>query len=119
LSNAAVLLFAHGSRDPQWAKPFEALAESLRPLIDGPVALAYLEFMRPTLAEAIDALAGEANAIRVIPVFLGTGGHVKEDLPRLVQAARARHPSLEIRIDPTIGDQSAVIAAIAGVIAAK
>jgi sirohydrochlorin cobaltochelatase len=117
LSKQAVVLFAHGSRDPQWARPFEELAGSLRKLIDAPVALAYLEFMKPTLAEAIDALAGQASAIRVIPVFLGTGGHVKDDLPRLVQAARTRHPSLDIRIDPTIGDQASVIEAIAAVIA--
>jgi sirohydrochlorin cobaltochelatase len=119
LTKPAVLLFAHGSRDPQWARPFEALAASLRELIDAPVALAYLEFMKPTLAEAIDGLAKQASEIRVIPVFLGTGGHVKEDLPRLVQEARGKHPGMSIGIDPTIGDQSAVIAAIAGVIAEK
>jgi sirohydrochlorin cobaltochelatase len=117
LSKPAVLLFAHGSRDPQWAKPFEELAGSLRQLIDAPVMLAYLDFMKPTLAEAIDGLAKQASAIRVIPVFLGTGGHVKEDLPRLVQQARGKHPGVSIRIDPTIGDQGSVIEAIAAVIA--
>jgi sirohydrochlorin cobaltochelatase len=113
LKKEAVVLFAHGSRDPQWARPFENLASSLRGLLQAPVALAYLESMTPTLAEAIDSLANKVDSVRVVPVFLGAGGHVKEDLPRLVSAARARHPALKISIDAAIGDQASVIAAIA------
>ena len=112
-----LVLFAHGSRDPGWARPFEELAASLRKLVDGPVVLAYLDLMRPSLDEAIDGLAGKVTAIRVIPVFLGPGGHVKEDLPRLVKAARARHRSISMEIDPAIGDQAAVVEAIAKAIA--
>ena len=74
--------------------------------------------MRPSLPEALDALAREhVTAIRVVPVFFGHGGHLKEDLPRLVQAARAKHASLRIEIDAAIGDQPQVIEAIAKVIA--
>lgn len=81
------------------------------------VALAYLESMRPTLAEAIAALARDgATAVRIVPVFLAAGGHVKEDLPRLVREARAAHPSLRIEIDPPIGEQPAVLRAIAAAI---
>ena len=119
MKRGGVILFAHGSRDPGWARPFEALASALRKLVDGPVTLAYLERMKPSLDEAIDALAGQVSAIRVIPVFLGPGGHVKEDLPRLVQSARARHASLSIEIEPAIGDQAGVIDALARVIAGK
>ena len=79
--------------------------------------LAYLELMRPALPEALDALAQEgATAIRVVPVFLGAGGHVKEDLPRLVQETLARHPQLRVTIDMPIGEQDAVLQAIAAAI---
>ena len=82
--------------------------------------LAYLELMRPALPEALDALAQEgAIAIRVVPVFFGAGGHVKEDLPRLVQETLARHPQLRVRIDAPIGEQEGVLAAIAGAIRAN
>jgi sirohydrochlorin cobaltochelatase len=119
LKKHGIVLFAHGSRDPQWARPFEQLAATLRRNLDGPIALAYLELMQPTLGEAIDGLAGELDSIRVVPVFLGAGGHVKEDLPRLVAACRAKHPSIRIAIEEAIGDQPAVIEAIAQVIAGK
>jgi sirohydrochlorin cobaltochelatase len=73
--------------------------------------------MRPTLPEALETLAREgASAVRVVPVFLAAGGHVKQDLPRLVAAARASHPSLRIEIDPPIGEQEAVLRAIAAAI---
>ena len=73
--------------------------------------------MRPALPEALDALAQEGmTAIRVVPVFFGAGGHVKEDLPRLVQEALARHPQLRVAIDAPIGEQEAVLRAIAAAI---
>ena len=82
--------------------------------------LAYLELMRPALPEALDTLAQEgATAIRVVPVFFGAGGHVKEDLPRLVQETLARHPQLQVRIDVPIGEQDSVLQAIAAAIHAN
>jgi sirohydrochlorin cobaltochelatase len=81
------------------------------------VRLAYLELMRPALAETLDELVRQgATSIRVVPAFLGTGGHVTRDLPRLVQQARERHPQLRIAIDPPIGEQARVIEAIADAI---
>ena len=45
-----IVLFAHGSRDPEWAQPFERIAAELRD--EFLVELAYLERMKPTLEEA-------------------------------------------------------------------
>ena len=115
--SAGIVLFAHGSRDPEWARPFEQLAATLARATHQPVLLAYLELMRPPLAEAIAALVKQgATSIRVVPVFLGQGGHVKEDLPRLVERARRSHPKIAITLEPPIGEQSAVIDAIAAAI---
>jgi sirohydrochlorin cobaltochelatase len=115
---AGIVLFAHGSRDPEWAGPFAELAATLSSKVEGPVRLAYLELMQPSFDEAIAALVGEGvSAIRVVPVFLGAGGHVKADLPRLAANARKKHPRISIRVEPPIGEQSAVIEAIAAAIA--
>jgi sirohydrochlorin cobaltochelatase len=85
---------------------------------DARVRLAYLELMSPSLTEAITALAAEgAKSIRIVPVFLGQGGHTKEDLPKLVAKAREQHPALEISLDAAIGEQASVIEAIAAAIA--
>ena len=115
--SAGIVLFAHGSRDPEWARPFEQLAASVARTTQQPVALAYLELMRPPLDEAISALLKKGvTSIRVVPVFLGQGGHVKEDLPRLVSRARESHTQIAITLEPAIGEQPAVIDAIAAAI---
>jgi len=114
----AVVLFAHGSRDPEWARPFQQLAATLSRKTDALVRLAYLEVMEPSLPDAIAALERDGvQFIRIVPMFFGQGGHTKQDLPRLVAAARERHPALQIRIDPPIGEQPSVIEAIATAIA--
>lgn len=115
--SAGIVLFAHGSRDPEWARPFEQLAATLARTTRQPVALAYLELMRPPLDEAVSAMvAAGATSIRIVPVFLGQGAHVKEDLPRLVERARNSHPRVAITLEPPIGEQPAVIDAIAAAI---
>ena len=113
-----IVLFAHGSRDPEWARPFEQLAVVVsRKASSSEVLVAYLEKMRPALGEAIDALAARGcDSVSVVPVFLGQGNHVKEDLPRLVAAAQAAHPRLKVVLHKPIGEQPAVIDAIAGAI---
>jgi sirohydrochlorin cobaltochelatase len=111
-----VILFAHGSRDPEWARPFESVASILSN--NFLVTVAYLELMRPTLAEAVAALAAAgAKSIRVIPMFFGQGGHVKDDLPRLVSELGRAHGDLELVLEKPIGEDPAVIEAIAGAIA--
>jgi sirohydrochlorin cobaltochelatase len=116
----ALVLFGHGSREAHWAGPLQALAETLSRKTGGIVRLAYLELMQPSLADAIGALAKEGTtAIRVVPVFIGAGGHARHDLPRLVEAARARHADVHITLDPPIGEQASVIEAIAAAIAKK
>ena len=117
--NRALVLFAHGARDPGWARPFEALRERMRALApDVPTELAYLEFMQPTLADAVSGLAARGiSAITVVPVFLGQGGHLKRDLPVIVDGIRAAHTAVTIDVTPPIGEQEAVIAAIATCVA--
>src|SRR6185369_1034297 len=112
-----LILFAHGARDPRWAEPFERLkrkVEAARPGL--PVALAYLEIMEPDLAAAADALiAAGCRSLRIVPVFLGQGGHVREDLPVLADAVRARHPAVAIELLPPVGEHDAVLDRIADV----
>ena len=113
-----IVLFAHGAREREWAQPFEAVARAVSQKTNAQVQLAFLELMQPSLAEAIGTLAGKgATSIRIVPVFLGRGGHISGDLPRLVARAREEHPQVEIRLDAPIGEQPAVIEAIAAAIA--
>ena len=100
-----VLLFAHGARDPRWAEPFAAIATRVRDHEpDRAVCLAFLELMPPTLAEAGAALVAEGcTEVDVVPLFLGAGGHVRKDLPALLEALRAAHAGVQWRLQASIG----------------
>jgi sirohydrochlorin cobaltochelatase len=115
-----LVLFAHGARDARWALPFEAVAARVRQACPGsPVRLAFLEFMSPTLADAGAALVAEGcTDIHVLPLFLGTGGHLRRDLPLLTDALRTAHPQARFTLHTAAGETDAVIAALAQVAAA-
>lgn len=115
MNSHGIILFGHGARDPRWAEPFERLAARLRAARgDAPVSLAFLELMTPPLDAAIAAQAAAGcTHITVVPVFFGQGGHIRRDLPQLIDACRAAHPRVEIRCATAVGEDDGVLDAIA------
>jgi len=114
-TRSSIILFAHGARDPEWAAPFRRIAARVREARPNvPVRLAFLELMQPALAEAVAALADEGiTRITLVPLFLAQGGHLKEDLPRLLDEIRLSHRGVTIDVTPAIGDSEALTSAIA------
>ncbi|KAF7599198.1 MAG: cobalamin biosynthesis protein CbiX [Candidatus Dactylopiibacterium carminicum] len=110
----ALILLAHGARDPDWAAPLRRLQEVVGRQTDAEVHLAFLEFMLPTLPVAIDtAVERGASRISVLPVFLAQSGHVKRDLPEILAQAQSRHPQVSLDLYPALGEAPEVIAALA------
>ena len=106
-----IVLLAHGSRDPRWRAPIEAVAARTQALSpEARVRCAYLELAEPDLRTAAAALVDEgASAIRVVPLFLGMGKHAREDIPRQLDALRAEWPALAFTLAPTVGESPQVI----------
>jgi sirohydrochlorin cobaltochelatase len=111
----AIILFAHGARDPQWSRPFEAVAQRIKALRpDAEIRLAYLEFMQPSLSEAGHEVAAMGTrVVTVVPMFLGAGGHVRRDLPALLEDLKRRHPTVAWSLQQAIGEAPSVIEAMA------
>jgi sirohydrochlorin cobaltochelatase len=111
----AILLFAHGARDSEWAKPFEHLRDEVSARTpDVPVLVAFLEFMEPALTDALDTLIRDgAREIDIVPAFMAQGGHLKRDLPLLIEEARSKHPAVRFILRPALGEAPGVIAAMA------
>lgn len=110
-----LILFAHGARAASWAGPFERLRDLVAAShVGGPVRLAYLELMAPDLPTVIgEMVAAGVARIDLFPIFLAVGSHLREDLPALLADARARHPGLEIRVHPALGESEAMLRVIA------
>ncbi|MCF2133029.1 MULTISPECIES: CbiX/SirB N-terminal domain-containing protein [Burkholderiaceae] len=119
-SSSGLILLGHGARDSRWAEPFERVASLVRvrrraQQDEGPVSLAFLEWMAPPLQAAIAAqVADGCNRIVVVPMFMGQGGHVQRDLPALLSQARATHPHVHIDCASSVGEDEAVLHALAG-----
>ncbi|KMQ80593.1 Sirohydrochlorin cobaltochelatase [Candidatus Burkholderia pumila] len=111
-----IILFGHGARDSRWKKPFERLAVKLRASRDSqPVVLAFLELMTPDLPAAVASLVDDegCDAVTVVPVFFGQGGHVRRDLPEIVEKCRAGYPGVLINVATAVGEDDAVLDAVA------
>ena len=107
----AIILFAHGSRDPQWHKPIQAVAERIAQRSPSTlVRCAYLELTEPDLPHVTHALVSEgATSVCVVPMFLGVGRHAREDLPALIAKLKTSHPTIDIRCQPAVGEQPALL----------
>lgn len=112
---AALILFAHGARDAAWAEPLRRVQATIRAADPAArVELAFLEFMAPTLPDCADALvAGGCRRIVVLPMFIAQGGHLKRDVPVLIDQLRARHPGVQFELTVAVGEAEAVVRAMA------
>jgi sirohydrochlorin cobaltochelatase len=106
-----LILLAHGSRDPLWRQPIEAVASQIRTMDPAvQVRCAYLELSDPDLPSSVAELAAlHVTSITVMPLFLGVGRHAREDLPRLLAALQASHANITFDLKPAIGENSQVI----------
>src|SRR6516162_6946893 len=100
MTETAVLICGHGSRDPEAISEFELVAAAMRPrLPDFDFATGYLEFARPTISDALAELtAAGARQILAIPGMLFAASHVKNDLPREMNSFMADNPGIDIRL---------------------
>ena len=115
MTDRAIILFAHGARDPEWAKPFKKIQRAIKARGPGAtVKLAFLEIMEPALADAVAGLVRTGHRkITVAPLFMAQGGHLKQDLPKILGAIRAEHRGVTITLLPAIGEVDAILDSIA------
>ena len=110
----AVVLFAHGARDARWAEPFLRIAAAVRAAApELPVELAFLELMTPDLDSVTRRLvAAGATSIRIVPLFLGQGGHLRKDVPLIIAEIAASLPGVSLELSSTAGDDDGVVSAL-------
>ena len=113
--STALILFAHGARDPEWANPLRRVRAAIRQRLGGvPVELAFLEFMAPNLADcAAELVAAGATRIAVIPMFIAQGGHLKREVPEMLDRLRSTWPEVRFSLGGAIGENEIVVQAMA------
>ncbi len=119
MTETAVLICGHGSRDAQAIAEFERFAAALRRRMPGTdFATGYLEFARPTIRDGLAALAARGvRRILAVPGMLFAASHVKNDLPWEVNSFVAENPQIEVRFGRDLGIDPMLLCAAADRIA--
>ncbi|MEJ2639557.1 MAG: CbiX/SirB N-terminal domain-containing protein [Desulfosarcinaceae bacterium] len=103
----ALLIAAHGSRQPAANAEIASLSESIAAIAGGGfdrVRCAFLQLTDPLIPDVIaELVAGGADEIVVFPFFIAAGSHVKSDIPDLVAEAREAYPEVVFRVAPHLG----------------
>lgn len=109
---AAVLLIGHGSKAPGFEKAMREVSRALTKTDEyARVGLAYLEVTKPSIPEAVNQLI-ESGFLKIIlmPYFLLTGMHVREDIPEIVrELARKHRGKAKILLSPYLGFDDKIV----------
>ena len=119
LSDEAIVLMAHGSRDAEGANEFLTFASRMASRLARPIYAGFLELANPPIISAIDeAIQAGARTILAVPWLLLGAGHAKNDMPTAIQWARKRHPQVVIRYGTPLNMQPELLSVLADRLAA-
>ena len=102
-----LILLAHGSSSKEWSDSFYQMTKRVRESFDE-ADLAFMELSEPSLEDAcISAKRDGFDQVRVLPLFLAVGRHLKTDVPRMIADYEATH-KLKIELLPPVGQHPAI-----------
>ncbi|MFJ8792679.1 sirohydrochlorin chelatase [Streptomyces sp. NPDC102462] len=107
----ALVVIAHGSRDPRHAATVHALVRRVRSLRPGlRVATGFLDFDAPSVHTVLESLAAEGvRDVVALPLLLTRAFHAKADVPAVLREAP---PRLRIRQADVLGPSPLLLAAL-------
>ncbi|MFE7777160.1 sirohydrochlorin chelatase [Streptomyces sp. NPDC057445] len=110
----ALLVIAHGSRDPRHAATVHALVRQVRALSPGlRVSTAFLDFNAPSVPQVLERMANDGvRHVVALPLLLTRAFHAKSDIPSVLGEARARHPRLRITQAEVLGPSPLLLDAV-------
>jgi len=116
-----VVLFAHGSRDPLWRLPIDAVAQQMTSQWPNmTVSVAFLELTQPDLPSTVEQMMKQGlSHVRIVPMFLGVGRHAREDLPDIVRGLTEAYPQMRFELMPAIGEHPAMTSLMAHIAAGQ
>ena len=109
--STALLLIAHGSRNPDANADLVQVAEQVRR--SGKydlVETAFLELAAPTIAHAAQRCVEQgARRVVLLPYFLSAGVHVRDDLRHHCDELAARFPEVGFVLAEPLGPHPALV----------
>ena len=108
-----VMVCGHGSRDEEAVKEFQAVARGIRErLPQYETDWGFLEFATPVIRTGLDALSAKGiRKVLAVPGMLFAAGHVKNDIPSVLNAYQKQNPQLSISYARELGIDLKIIRA--------
>ena len=108
-----VMVCGHGSRDEEAVKEFQAVAQGLKErLPQYETDWGFLEFATPVISKGLDALRAKGiRKVLAVPGMLFAAGHVKNDIPSVLNAYQMQNPELSISYARELGIDLKIIRA--------
>ena len=105
----ALLIVAHGSRNPNSNRETESLTDAVRKRGHDYeiVEHAYLELAEPAIPTAVaDLVEKGVDSITLVPLFLASGNHVERDMPAILEELKKTYPNSRFTMTSHIGANS-------------
>jgi sirohydrochlorin ferrochelatase len=107
-----LIIVDHGSRLADANAVVEQTARAVQAALGARALVrhAHMELAEPLLGTVLDeAVAGGAQEVVVVPLFLAPGKHAGADIPAAVARARARHTQVLFRITSVLGPDALLV----------
>ncbi len=116
-----LVLFAHGSSDPNWTRSITALERRVNgALKDVMVKAAFLQDCSPSIFDVVGEMASAGCArITIIPMFLAAGSHSTRDFPRIRAKLVKVHPEVGFEWTEVIGQWEETLEALANALISR
>jgi sirohydrochlorin cobaltochelatase len=104
ISEPALLIVGHGSRDPRGAEEFQELVSLVRARAPMHVEGGFIELSRPPISECVNNLRERgAREVSAVPLMLLAAGHAKDDVPATLVREKLTHPDLDFHYGRALG----------------
>ncbi|TYS51883.1 sirohydrochlorin chelatase [Bacillus infantis] len=110
----AILYIGHGTRSKKGAQEARDFLNRIIGKSAAPIQeMSFLELAEPSIGEAYgNCIHRGATSIRVVPIFLLSAGHIKEDIPDVLEKLKNIFPDVPVEMADPFGVQQAIIHAV-------
>jgi len=111
----AILYIGHGTRSKKGADEARAFIARVSERVDVPIQeISFLELTEPSIEEGFRrCVESGAAEVTVVPLFLLAAGHIKQDIPNVLEELRSTYPDVSIKVKDPFGVQGPILDAIA------
>ncbi|MGX6445041.1 sirohydrochlorin chelatase [Neobacillus sp. K501] len=116
----AILYIGHGTRSKKGSLEAKGFIEKVMSRIDVPIQeICFLELTEPLIHDGFKRCVEKgAKEIHVVPLFLLSAGHIKEDIPETLESLKLIYPDVEVKISDPFGVQGEILDAVTDLVTA-